>query len=238
MRETLEKVRALQEINSRIDQLRADRDRLSIDVRDQAALLQQKKQEAEEVHGRRIELTKKADRAQLRIEEAEQENRELKSKLNVVSSQKEYDAVQHMIHSHEADIQKWEDEALSALQTVDDLNLEEKRLARQIEEADSELQSIRARVREQTEEHNRRIEQLERQREQTRRDIDDHVLAAYDRLAVRHPHNALAEVKNRVCSGCYTQITKQTEVLLMRDEKLVYCHSCGRMLMLQDALQK
>ncbi len=234
MRETLEKLHALQEANSRISQLRRDRDALLIDVDNQTRLMDLKKRRAEEVHEKRLERTREADQVQLQIEEGEEEIARLRGKLNIVENQREYDAVQHMIASHKADIQKWEDEALGALQAIDDLAEQEERLATEIRQATAELETVKSRCGEEAAQYDRRIEQVEQERDRIREQATPEVLSVYDRLALRHPQNALAVVTTRVCSGCYTQITKQTEVLLMRDETLVHCHSCGRILMLQE----
>ncbi|NIM71371.1 MAG: hypothetical protein GTO48_13220 [Xanthomonadales bacterium] len=103
-----------------------------------------------------------------------------------------------------------------------------------MKQSDAELKRVKAEVAAQREQYDRRIGQLEVERQQLRGGINPDVLNTYDRLAASHPENALAEVRNRICQGCFTRITKQTENLLMRDTKLVRCHSCGRILILAD----
>lgn len=234
MRKKLEQLRELQEINCRIQDLRRDRERLSIDIENQAEVLEEKESRREQTHQTRIEKTKLADRTQLEIEKAEQECERLETQLNTVQNQREYDAIQHSLSSRQADIQKWEDEALMALDTADRLSKEEERLAEEVEEARAELQRIREEVADRTEELDRQIEEFQQEREQIRSELDPELLTAYDRIASRHPRDALAEVDGRICGGCHTQITKQTKVLLARENKLVHCHSCGRLLMLAD----
>ncbi len=229
-----EKLRKLQEINCRIEQLRGDRERLSIDIENQAEVLENKQLQHNQTHEARIEKTKRADRTQLEIEEAEQECERLETRLNTVRNQREYDTIQQSLASHQADIRKWEDEALAALDEADRLRGEEERLAQEVEQARAELDRAEKEVARQREEYDRQIEQLQQERDQLRSQLDPTLLTAYDRIASRHPRDALAEVRGRVCGGCHTQITKQTQVLLMRENKIVYCHSCGRMLMLSD----
>ncbi len=233
MRETLEKLLALQELNKEIEQACGDRDKLSIDVRNQARKLERKRRQAREAHDKRMENAKGADAAQLNIEQAEQEIERLVMQLNAVRNQRELDTIQNTIRSRQADISRWEDEALTALQAVDELRQEEEQLNREAEEAEKELERIKEHVAEATRQYEQRIEELTEQRDRLRDEIPPEVLSSYDRLAARHS-NALARVKGRVCRGCFTRITKQTENLLMRDKKVVYCHSCGRMLMLAE----
>ncbi len=234
MKETLQQVQQLQDVTRQLEEAKRDRDRLSIDVDNQARLLEQKRKRAEQAHQQRLESTKEADAAQLRIEEAEQEVERLQVQLNVTRHQREYDTIRHSIVSHQADIRKWEDEALQALTGADELSEEEERLQAEVKQADAELERVKAEVAAQREQYDRRIGQLEVERQQLRGGINPDVLNTYDRLAASHPENALAEVRNRICQGCFTRITKQTENLLMRDTKLVRCHSCGRILILAD----
>jgi len=234
MRETLEKLLTLQDINTEIEKTRHDRDRLSIDVDNQVLIVERKTRQTQETHDKRLQNAKTADRVQVNIEEAEQETERLTVQLNSVRNQRELDTIQNTIRSRQADIARWEDEVLSALQAVDELRQEEERLGNEVEDARADLERIRNEVKEQSREYEQRIQTLSERRQELRDEIPAEVLSAYERIAARHPNNALAKVKGRVCRGCFTQITKQTENLLMRDDKVVYCHSCGRMLILAD----
>ncbi|MFO8006279.1 MAG: C4-type zinc ribbon domain-containing protein [Candidatus Brocadiia bacterium] len=234
MKQTLRKVQQLQEVTRQLAQTRRDRERLALDVDNQARLLEQKRKRAEQAHQQRLDSTKKADAAQLRIEKAEKDVERLQVQLNVTRHQREYDTIRHSIVSHQADIRKWEDEALQALTTADELSDEEDSLQTEVKEAEAELERVKAEVAAQREQYDREIEQLEAERQRLRDEVDPDVLSTYDRLAVSHPDNALVEVRNRICQGCFTRITKQTENLLMRDSRLVRCHSCGRILILTD----
>jgi predicted nucleic acid-binding Zn-ribbon protein len=232
MKQALRSTWELQNLNRRIHQLKQDRDRLRLDTEGEERVVGQKQERIEEVHGRRMQAAKHADAAQLRIEEAEGEIERYRLQLNTVKHQNEYDAIQRAVASRQADIQKWEDEALEALQEADGHGEEETRLIEQVQEGQARLADLRAEADRQARVYASQIESLAAQRDELRSSINPDVLDAYDRQAARHPHTALAEVRDRVCLGCYTQITKQTENLLLRGDKLVHCHSCGRMLLL------
>ncbi|KPK57774.1 MAG: hypothetical protein AMK73_09785 [Planctomycetes bacterium SM23_32] len=235
MKQTLQQILALQDVNRRIEQFHRDADALSADVRGQQRLLAEKKRRAEQAHQQRLDAARQADATELRIEEAEEEVQRLRTQLNVTRHQDEYDVIRQSILSHQADIQKWEDEGLKALQSVDELTGEQERLAQEAREAEQELRQMEARGATQQQELDRRAAELEREREELRNQINPDVLSAYDRLSGHHHGLPLARVRDRVCLGCYTRITKQTENRLMHGEEIVYCHSCGRMLMLDEA---
>jgi len=234
MKQQLAELLSLQEISGKVVQARRDIERLSIDVRNQKRLLDELKRRAEQVQAQRIEATKKADALQLNIEGAEQQIEKFKVQLNVTKHQKEYDAIQQGMLSRRADISKWEDEELDALQAVDDLRSQQERLAQEIADAERDLQRIQDGVARDAKQLTEHLLDLEAQEAHKREKVNPDVLAAYQRLSASRPHNALAEVRGRICQGCHTQITKQTENLLMRGVEIVYCHSCGRMLILTD----
>jgi predicted nucleic acid-binding Zn-ribbon protein len=234
MRETLDQLRMLQDASRQMEQFRRDAEMLDADVANQERTLQEKKRRAEQAHGQRMEATKQADATQLSIEKAEGELARLAAQLNVTKHQKEYDAIHHSILSHRADIEKWEDEGLSALQLVDELTQEEKRLGEDVRQAEQELDRVKSDIAASKAMLKQRVADLDGERRQLREQVNPAVLSAYDRLTGSYRSRALVEVKDRICQGCFTRITKQTENLLMRNDKVVYCHSCGRMLMLAE----
>jgi LSD1 subclass zinc finger protein len=169
------------------------------------------------------------------IDELEESIERFRIQLNTTKHQKEYDAIQHAILSHRADIERLEDRELLDLQTVDVKAAEEERYREETQQAEEELARVRASVETAARDYRQRIDQLADERERLRGEIEPGVLAAYERLINSGKRsNALVTVRNRVCQGCFTQITKQTENLLMHDQELVHCHSCGRLLMLPE----
>lgn len=232
MKQALEQISALQDLNRQIEQLQHDAEMLSIDVHNLERQLEEKKHRSEQAHQQRRDALRQADAVQMKISEAEAEIARLKGQLNVTRNQKEYDAMRHAILSRQADIQKWEDDGLALLQTADELAKDQARLAEEARRAQEDLTTRRVQVGEQQAELDRRMAELREARDGIRREINPNVLSAYERLTSHHRSRALAEVQDRICQGCYTRITKQTENLLMRGDEIVYCHSCGRMLML------
>jgi predicted nucleic acid-binding Zn-ribbon protein len=232
MKQTMEQILALQELNAQIEQQRRDARMLEVDLRNQERLLQERRRRAEQAHGERLEAAKRADAVQRHIEEAEGEVRRLQVQLNTAHSNREFAALQQSIASHLADIQKQEDECLTALQRADELADEERRLKEEVAQAEAELEQMREQIADQRAEMDHRLDRLERERDALRDQVNPAALSAYDRITGHHNGQPLAEVRGRVCQGCYTRITKQTENLLMRGDEIVYCHSCGRMLKL------
>jgi len=234
MKQTLGQIHALQDLDREIERLARQADALGLAARNQERIVDEKRRRAQQAHEQRIQAIRRADATDLKIKEAEAEVARLKGQLNLTRNQKEYDAIQHGILSRQADLRKWEDEGLAALQSVDDLTQEEARLGEEVRQAEQVLAELNAQASEQRGGLDQRAAELQQERDRIRQQVNPEVLSAYERLTGHRGSSALAEVRDRICQGCFTRITKQTENLLLRGEAIVYCHSCGRMLMLVE----
>jgi len=232
--ETLEKLALLQRLNDKIELCEKDREALSVDVRKAEEELEELKQELEDLKREQMEAQKKADACEAKISEAEDKNEKLQVELNTIKHQKQYDAVRKQIQSNQADIQRWEDQELEALDKVDEVKTKRENLKSQVEEKEKELEELRQEVAAERQHYDEKLEELTSKKKSLRNGVPDDVLESYERIAGSLEGKGLAEVRKRVCQGCFTTVTKQTENELMRDEEIVYCNSCGRMLKLAD----
>jgi len=234
MNEDLVKILALQDLARRMEIAIRDRDALTVDVRNKERVVQDRKRRAVQLVQVRTETQMKGDAIQLKIEEIEAQNEKFTGQLNITKHQKEYDLIKTSIASHQADIQKLEDEELTCLQGVDELADQIEQAHATVTQTEVELEEVKKFVADKTAEYDQQIEALKQEVTTAREDIRPGVLAAWERLAGSKMLNPLAIVRSRVCQGCFTQITPQTFVRLRRDDEIVNCPSCGRLLMLQE----
>jgi uncharacterized protein len=234
MNDELEKIMALQDMARRIEIALRDRDALSVDVRNKERVVQDRKRRAAQLAQLRIDTQKKGDSVQLQIEEIEGRNAKMTEQLNVTKHQKDYDVIKKSIASHEADIQKLEDEELTCLATIDELAEQIKQAKETVTQTEVELEQVKKFVAKKVAEYDRKVDALKQEVAVAREDIRPGVLSAWERMAASRMLNPLAIVRNRVCQGCFTQITPQTFVRLRRDDEIVNCSSCSRLLMLQE----
>ncbi len=234
MKQTLDSIMSLQEVNRAIRQARKDSDALLIDVRNLQGELEKTSRELEQVKQRRIDAQKETDARQLNIETAEEQIQKHRIEIYRVSSQRELDIIKKHIASSEADIEKWADEALAALEQVDGLTVRRDELEQKAQRQEQELQARRQEVEQERARYEQEVQALLEKKRLIQEPVDPQILAAYERIARQHHDNALAEVRNRICRGCFTVLTKQTENVLQRENEIVYCSTCGRMLMLAD----
>jgi predicted nucleic acid-binding Zn-ribbon protein len=149
--------------------------------------------------------------------------------LNDTANQKEYAAKQSEIEQAKGKKAATEDQILAtmtdieertaALPTVDATWAEaQAEFARQQDEAKERLERMKA---DQTFSHG----ELKRHEES----LPPKVRASYDALVKAKGPDALAAAKDKVCSGCRTQLTQQ-KVMELAGGQFVSCSGCGRIL--------
>ena len=72
------------------------------------------------------------------------------------------------------------------------------------------------------------------QRKEILSEVDPSLAVAYERVKARFPMDAVAAVSKGSCEGCFMQVGLQTIVLISRQETLVKCPGCARILYIPD----
>jgi hypothetical protein len=159
---------------------------------------------------------------------------QLQLQINTAKSNKEYAA---LVHEKETVVKArvvLEDELL-------DFMLREEEKTQTIPTAEKELQRVQQELAElertveaERSELTSQLAATESQLRATEQILPHDMQEAYQRLMTRRGPDGLAEVRDDVCTGCYTGITPQMFNQLLLNE-LVLCKSCGRILYLEDS---
>ncbi len=235
LKEQLNRLMLLQSTEDDIAQIEKDKASLQLDIDKQKETVEELEKAYAGVHEEKLANQKKGDALEVKIQSKKEENEKLRIQLNTTKNQKDYDAILSAVLGNEADMSKWEDEELEALETVDELKEREAQLQAKIAEEKNTLEEIKQRVAESREEYNQRIEKLSVKQKSLREQIGSELLSKFDQISNSKNKRALAKVEKRICGGCFTKVPKQIENQLMRWDKPVHCHSCGRLLMLGES---
>jgi uncharacterized protein len=150
---------------------------------------------------------------------------------NEATSKKEYDAFNVEIASEKKKISELEDEILEALTKIDEQ-------AARIPEFDKALQQARKAYADFEESIKGRADGLRQEMEKTLEQIGEvearlptevTFRSTYNRIVASMKDDALAGVRGRTCTACYTDITAQN-LHDLHQEMFVMCKSCGRAL--------
>ena len=169
----------------------------------------------------------------IELKEIEEKIARLQLQINIVKTNREYTALQHEILGLKAGQSKIEDEILSMMEQEDSGKAEIEDLGRRVEEAVEAARQCKQAAERAICDADARIERLSGERaELAAGEIPQNWLATYERLRQKGDGRAMAACRNFVCEGCRMSLTANTVNLLMTGEKLIHCHSCGRILYL------
>jgi predicted nucleic acid-binding Zn-ribbon protein len=176
----------------------------------------------------------KADLKDKDFQIAEQVVIKLREQIGQAKSNKEFQALQHEILSKEADNGRLEDAALLEMQKADRRSEERSALAKEIKEAEATVKADAARLEQEHEKVAGEIAKLRAKRSAESKGVPEDIFAKYERLIQRRGQTAMVAAVNGSCQGCFMQLRPETIAQLRKGNDLVFCHSCARILYLEE----
>ena len=112
--------------------------------------------------------------------------------------------------------------------------------SKEAEEAEEKLKEIREEVAEVTKVADQEKAAIEKSkvslfagREKTIREIDQKVLAFYEKIRIWAGNTAVVAVKKQACYGCYMKLNDKTYADVIKGEEITTCPHCGRILYIE-----
>lgn len=179
----------------------------------------------------------KAQQLEGEIRQREEQIAKLRHQLNVTRTTREYAAILTEINTEKADSTKIEEQALLAMQAVDQAKAEVNQLMTQREGFVQRVEKAKAVLEQFLAQTGPSWHELEGRKKEMAGDLPGQVLSQFERVAEYHEGDAMAIVLRPhpkrdefVCGGCHMNITAELVNSLMTKDDLQYCNSCGRIL--------
>lgn len=137
--------------------------------------------------------------------------------------------LQRDIESFKEKIDGIESELLSIMEDNEKLNSEAADKKRRLSELKSSFNSLKSKYTDQDKEVRNRIEELSGKRSGMAERIDRELMRRYDEIA-HSVADPVAEVVSGVCTGCGVRLNSMLCAELARDQRILYCEHCGRIL--------
>ena len=174
-----------------------------------------------------------ADDKQLQLKSREARLKDLQVRLNQAQSNKEFQAIKEQMAADTQANSVLADEILEALEHMDKLTANIGVAERNVAKAQEEVVKIRKRVNEQQQGLESELARVLAELAQAEEQLPEDFKTEYLRLTKARGEDAMAQVDNDCCGGCFQTITANMEADL-RLEKPVFCKSCGRLLYLDE----
>lgn len=227
---------ALQELH-RIHRQRTDlRERLERGPK-QVRAAEANVQRLEEAHAEAKESYTKtrmaSDDKQLQLKQREAHIADLQKKLNTCSTNKEYQLLVEQIAADKQANSVLEDEILETLDKVEGLQASVGEAEATLKKAQEEAGKTKARVADEQAGLESELARVNGLLVESEKALPADFKTDYDRVAKARGENALAQVEDDCCSGCYNILSPQTMNLLYLS-KPVFCKTCGALLYLPE----
>lgn len=220
----------LQQLDSERDAAERRLDEIEAELNDDRAL-RQARHRLEEAQERLQTWQSKQRDLELEIESLSSKTTRSKERLygGKVTNPKELSDLEAEIASLKRRRQKLEDELLEAM-----INREEAQGARDeaeahLQEVESDWSTRQADLKQERKELQQRLEEIGKMRESVVPGLGAEPLAVYERVRERKGGQAVAQIRDGVCSACGVTVPPSAEWKL-REGSMIHCDTCGRIL--------
>ena len=234
MIESIEVLKRLQSLKSKINELKEYQELRKQDVQKKKTQIEDKKALAEEKHEEKLSRQKEIDRKELDLKTDEGEITKYNVQLNSIKTNKEYTALCTEIGSKKADMSILEDEILSTMSKLESVSEEYNKLQEDLRREEENLKDLVESVDADVKETDIEIEKIQNDQKKYIDALDENSLKHYNRLSSIKGGKAVVAVLDNMCGGCSMKITAQTLNSLMGGNELVFCQSCSRILYLEE----
>ena len=221
----------LQQVDSKIDEIRAYRGNLPLEIQDMedeiAGLETRIANFKAESKKNQAEITN----FKIKIKETEALVKKYEEQQNNVRNNREYDSLTKEIEYQTLDIQLSE-------KRIKEITAKDNDVADKVAQAQMHLNELKSSLKDKQDELHSLVEGTEKEEEQLlkrssdcEKFVEDRLLVAYKRIR-KNARNGLAVVgiHNEACGGCFNRIPPQHQLDICTHKKIIVCEYCGRIL--------
>lgn len=235
MKSELEKLVELQKTDTNIRRLKkaidtADKRRADIEQEFErhAFEIRGVQKTADEAKSARTNLEKQIAEAKTSLERA---NRNLKNSQN----QKEYEAAMREADVLQKQINGFETQVLEKMTAVEEVEKILAERADEIASIETDRQKTLADFEVEIKQQRKEFEVESKKRQEVFVTLPPNLAGVYNRMAQRSRDGiAVAEVKNGACSACFMSLRPQMVLELKKNDKIITCESCARILYIES----
>jgi predicted nucleic acid-binding Zn-ribbon protein len=170
------------------------------------------------------------------LEAGVQKVEKLKTRSSEIKNNKEYQALLKEIEAAEQENKAIEDDILGLMEKIDaaaghitasEQRAKEEAAGIQVEQKQQEAALVKL---------EKELKEIEEERQKAIVRIPKPVLSQYQRLLGTKAGIAIAEARGESCSGCYMSIPPQVYVNVKKNESIITCPNCGRILYFKETI--
>jgi predicted nucleic acid-binding Zn-ribbon protein len=237
MDDVFEKLRTLQDILSRKFKLEQEIEEIPKDLLTQEELLNRLKKTF-------IEKNQEYERAKIGEEEfrrllaeAEGSREKAEKTMDVINTQREYEALDKEIRDASDKEQQYRKELQREERVIQELDEQIKQNTALIEQQEEELAERRRGIEAEIAEKRQEVVNLLDKEQTLTPDLDPEVLFKFERIIKNKGGRGIVAIKGGVCMGCHMILPVQFANDVRMGEEIVFCPYCSRILFYEESEQ-
>ena len=179
---------------------------------------------------KRDSLEKKKRAKEREIDDINEKIKKMKTRITEIKTNKEYQAHLKEIESAEKERYSVEDDILVLMEEIDAISKETLLEERKLQHKNQELEAFKRQLEGEVADAEKRLMFLKEARSRIVSTIDNDVYTEYMQLIESSDAIAVIEAKEEVCQGCYMNIPPQLFVEIKKNDKIINCPQCRRIL--------
>lgn len=229
----------LQQVDSKIDEIRAYRGNLPLEIQDMEDEIAGLETRISNFKEESKKHQKDISDFKIKIKETEALIKKYEDQQNNVRNNREYDSLTKEIEYQTLDIQLSE-------KRIKEITAKDNDVAAKVAQAQMRLNELQASLTEKKDELHSLVEGTEKEEEQLlkrsaecEKYVEDRLLIAYKRIR-KNARNGLAVVGifDEACGGCFNRIPPQHQLDICTHKKIIVCEYCGRILVDKGIIQQ
>lgn len=228
----LESIKKLHKLDRKLISLRKKHKELPDTLKQLDEAVEGKDKALHEAEGQLRALRTRYDAGDLDLKTFEGEIERFESQLTAVKTNKEYSAILSEVATKKADIAKIEDEMLMLMDSLEqkETTIQECRESKRLAEKDRE--NHKDEIAQEQGEVDKGLAQVSAEREAMAAGIAPEALHQYERILEKRGATAVVPVVDNSCQGCFMKMTPEVQAQLLKNESIIYCKFCSRIIYL------
>ena len=170
------------------------------------------------------------------LEDEVQKVEKLKARSSEIKNNKEYQALLKEIETAEQANKAIEDDILGLMEKIDAASAGIIAAETRAQEEEEALQAEQKKVEAEFAKTETELQAVEQARQDFVAHIQPQVYARYQKLIVTKGGIAISAARGESCSGCYMSIPPQVFVNVKKNESIITCPNCNRILYFKEAI--
>ena len=233
MKEGLLQLLKLQEVDKELEALEEAKDKYPTEINERQAEIDDAGSALSAMESEKAEWEKKQRHSEREIESAKANLKVHEERFAVVTTNKEYDALQMEIEACKTVISEHESQFLNSIEAI-------QKLEEQIESEKQSFEEVRQSQQERIDELQGQLDSMqelvdgvESRRGEVAQTIEKRMLTIYERR--RGPRSKrVSAVRKGACGACYRQLPPQQRSEVRRGDKIINCENCNSIMVWDD----